>query len=89
MCDHGTTGAVFTLALLKRTALGEIRIETQVGQVSAIFDQNGTGWKLFLKEASNCWVASSIPASQDQALVSAESEFGLDPYDPLAMGIGV
>lgn len=73
----------------KRTALVEIRIETQVGQVSAIFDQNGTGWKLFLTGASNCWVVSGIPASQDQALVNAESEFGLDPYDPLAIGIRV
>jgi hypothetical protein len=63
MSDHGTTGAVFTLALLKRTALGEIRIETQVGQVSAIFDQNGTRWKSFWKKASNCWVASCIPES--------------------------
>ena len=73
---------MLALAYRKRTALGEIRIETQVGQVSAIFDQNGTGWKLFLKEASNCWVESCIPASQDQALVSAESEFGLDPSEP-------
>ena len=78
-----------TLAYRNRIALGEIRIETQVGQVSAIFDQNGTRWKSFLKEASNCWVKSCITASQDQAFASAGSELVFDADDPLAMGIRV
>ena len=80
---------MLALAYRKRTALGEIRIETQVGQVSAIFDQNGTGWQSFLKEASNCSVESCTATSQDQAIVSAESELVLNAYNPLSMGIRV
>lgn len=45
LCDHGTIGAVSSRSIGTASVLGQIRIETQVGQVSAIFDQERSGWK--------------------------------------------
>ena len=41
MCGHGTIGLVATLSYLKKIALGEHRIETPVGTVSAILHADG------------------------------------------------
>jgi 4-hydroxyproline epimerase len=41
MCGHGTIGAVATLAYMNRIKAGEHRIETPVGQVSALLHENG------------------------------------------------
>ena len=42
MCGHGTIGLVATLSYLKKIALGEHRIETPVGTVSAVLHADGT-----------------------------------------------
>ncbi|HEV2488612.1 MAG TPA: proline racemase family protein [Candidatus Acidoferrales bacterium] len=41
MCGHGTIGLIVTLAYLKRINPGEHRIETPVGQVTAILHESG------------------------------------------------
>ena len=41
MCGHGTIGLVATLAFIHKIAVGEHRIETPVGTVSAVLHQNG------------------------------------------------
>ena len=41
MCGHGTIGIVATLAYLKRIGPGSHRIETPVGTVEALLDENG------------------------------------------------
>jgi len=41
MCGHGTIGIVATLAYLKRIGPGNHRIETPVGTVEALLDDNG------------------------------------------------
>lgn len=41
MCGHGTIGLIVTLAHLQRIKPGEHRIETPVGQVSAILHESG------------------------------------------------
>src|SRR6201997_3607264 len=41
MCGHGTIGLVATLAYMNRITLGEHRIETPVGVVSALLHKDG------------------------------------------------
>jgi len=41
MCGHGTIGLVATLAHMNRITPGEHRIETPVGEVSAVLHENG------------------------------------------------
>jgi len=41
MCGHGTIGLVVTLAYMGRISPGEHRIETPVGVVGAVLDENG------------------------------------------------
>src|SRR5216117_2404170 len=41
MCGHGTIGLVATLAYMGRIGPGEHRIETPVGNVTALLHQNG------------------------------------------------
>ncbi|HEY5444845.1 MAG TPA: proline racemase family protein, partial [Pyrinomonadaceae bacterium] len=41
MCGHGTIGIVATLAYLNRIGPGSHRIETPVGIVEALLDENG------------------------------------------------
>ena len=41
MCGHGTIGLVATLAYMNRITPGEHRIETPVGVVSAVLQENG------------------------------------------------
>ena len=41
MCGHGTIGIVATLAYLNRIGAGSYRIETPVGTVEALLDENG------------------------------------------------
>jgi len=41
MCGHGTIGIVATLAYLNRLGPGSYRIETPVGTVEALLDENG------------------------------------------------
>jgi 4-hydroxyproline epimerase len=41
MCGHGTIGLVATLAYMNRITPGEHRIETPVGEVSAVLHENG------------------------------------------------
>jgi len=41
MCGHGTIGLVATLAYMKRLAPGTHRIETPVGEVSAVLHESG------------------------------------------------
>lgn len=41
MCGHGTIGLIATLGYMNRIHVGEHRIETPVGTVSAVLDENG------------------------------------------------
>jgi 4-hydroxyproline epimerase len=41
MCGHGTIGLVATLAYMKRLGIGTHRIETPVGEVSAVLHETG------------------------------------------------